>query len=426
MPTLSKEKRQLLVRVARLRYADRLTEARIGQKLDPPRGQPAVAKLLEEIQEYRLARYEIDADAAITGDRDHELSGELHKAYGLESAHAIKVAEDVDDDELHVALANYTAETIRPRLRSGDHLAVAGGRTIARLCSALTHAPVDVNHVVVTPLGGRLWSGHLWKSPSREAQYFEQPLNPDDCALILARGLHAGVQPEVTFSQVSHPLFAQSEAEAVAIIEESCAFLPRSGWNWGLKAPSQAFVGVGEVSTSTHHRLAEWLESGQKLPLQSPVSQIREAIDSAKRANLPPFGDVANRVFISLPLPSTLPENHTERSVLMDNIQKLDNILLKANRQSVVMDWDHLRDIPSVIATAGGTQNSPKTHALWTLLAATSLFERDTKFRLLTSLTTDSATAHILVQERARLEKRGEATKSWYREALRILFPKKM
>src|SRR5260370_27175727 len=113
MKILSKEKRQLLVRVAQLRL-DGLTEAQIGQKLDPKRGQPAVAKLLEEVKEYRLVRYEIDADAAITGNRDQELSNDLRKAFELESAHAIKVAEDLDNDELHVALANYTAENVRP------------------------------------------------------------------------------------------------------------------------------------------------------------------------------------------------------------------------------------------------------------------------------------------------------------------------
>jgi DNA-binding transcriptional regulator LsrR (DeoR family) len=424
MDILSKIERELLVRVSRLRYVDDLTQKEIGDKLAPKRRQSAVSKLLDQGKPYRLARHEIDADAAITGDRDPVLSYDLCKDFALESAEAVKVAEDLDDDGLHVALANYTAEVVRPKLRSDDHLAVAGGRTIARLCSALTHAPVDVNHVVVTPLGGRLWSGHLWRSPSRGAEYLEQPLNPDDCALILARGLHAGVHTDVTFSQVSHPLFARSEAEAIAIIKENCAFRPRSGWNWGLGAPSHAFVGVGELTTSTHHRLAEWLKRGQKLPFLSPLSQIGKALDSAKRAELPPFGDVANRVFISLPLPSELPQNPTDRTALMETIRRLDNILLEVNRKSVVMDWDHLRDIPSVTAIAGGTETAPKTHALWTLLLATSLFEKEAKFRLLTSLTTDSGTAQILTQERAQLEKQGEATKSWYRNALTVLFPK--
>jgi hypothetical protein len=288
MQILSRENRDLLVRVSRLKWVDGLTQKEIGAKLDPERLQSEVSKLLNQGKPYRLVRHEVDANTAITGDRDQERSNELREKFGLESAEAIKVAEDLDNDGVHVALANYTAEVVRPKLRSDDHLAVAGGRTIARLCRALTHAPVDVNHVVVTPLGGRLWSGHLWRSPSRESRYLEQPLNPDDCALILARGLHAGIQPEVTFSQVSHPLFARSEEEAIAITKENCAFRPRSGWNWGLKAPSHAFVGVGEVTTATHHRLAEWLEHGKKFPPQSPLSQIRQAIDSATRAKLPP------------------------------------------------------------------------------------------------------------------------------------------
>jgi len=81
---------------------------------------------------------------------------------------------------------------------------------------------------------------------------------------------------------VSHPLYARSKAEAVAIIKENCAFRPRSGWNWNLPPPSQAFVGVGEVTTATHHRLAEWLESGERIPPRSPLSVIRDALESAK------------------------------------------------------------------------------------------------------------------------------------------------
>ena len=421
---LSKEKRELLVRVARLRYINEYTQRRIGLKLEPQKKQPAVAKLLEEAQRRGVVRHEIDADATITGEEDQELSDQLRKAFGLDTAHAIELPEDLDSDELHVALANYTAEIVRNSLRSSDHLAVAGGRTIARLCKAVAHRPVNVHNVVVTPLGGRLWSGHLWKAPSRLAKHFEQPFNPDDCALILARGLHAGLQPEITFSQVSHPLYARSEKEARKIIEENCAFRPHAGWNWNLRAPSQAFVGIGMVTTKTHHRLAEWLGSGEEFRHRSPLSEITGALEFARHAGLPAFGDVANRLFISLPLPSDIPHGKADRDALLKGIRTLDNILLRVNRKSVVMDWDHLRDILSVTAIAGGTHKAAKTHAIWTLLLATSLFWREDKFRLVSSITTDANTAQILVRERNLLEQKGTEAKSWFRNALRVLFPK--
>jgi hypothetical protein len=119
--------------------------------------------------------------------------------------------------------------------------------------------------VVISPFGRRLWSGHLWKAPNRQGKHFEQPLNPDDCALILAQGMHGGLQPEITFSQVSHPLFASSQKDAEMIIRENCAFLPSSGWNWRLAAPSQAFVGVGMVSSATHHGSLNGLTAMKKL-----------------------------------------------------------------------------------------------------------------------------------------------------------------
>jgi len=135
---------------------------------------------------------------------------------------------------------------------------------------------------------------------------------------------------------------------------------------------------------------------------------------------------VANRLFVSLPLPTDLPSSQRERAALLDeSIRTLDTSLLRVNRQSVVMDGDHLRDILSVTAIAGRTPEAPKMHALWTLLLATSLFEKGDKFRLLTSLNTDATTAQVLIREKLRLNRQGEDLKSWYKDALRILFPKR-
>lgn len=422
---LARERRDLIVRVARLRHLNGLTQGRIGQKLQPAKKQPAVAKLLEDAKSCGVVRYEIDADAVITGEQEHELSDDLRKAFALDSAYAVDFAQDLTSDEIPVGLANFTADTVRNTLRSNDHIALAGGRTIARFCRAITNKPVNVHHVVITPLGGRLWSGHLWKAPAREGKHFEQPLNPDDCALILAEGLHGGLQPEITFSQVSHPLFAKSKAEAEMIIRDNCAFRPRFGWNWKLPAPSQAFVGVGMVSTATHHRLAEWLDSDERTSTRAVLAKLSKAREDARSLGLPEFGDIANRLFVSLPLASALPSDASGRSSLLAGIRRLDATLLSINRQSVVMDWDHLRDINSVFAVAGGTPAASKVQALWTLLLATGLFPKDERFRLLTAIATDSTTATSLVQEREHLRSLGPESAKWYISAMQVLFPKR-
>lgn len=420
----TKERRDLMVRVARLRYVHGLTQGRIGKKLQAVKKQPAIAKLLDEAESCGVVRYDIDAEAVITGEEEHELSDDLRKAFALDSAYAVEFAQDLTSDEVPLGLANFTADKVRDTLRSNDHIALGGGRTIARFCRAVTHKPVNVHHVTITPLGGRLWSGHLWKAPTREGRHFEQPLNPDDCALILAQGLHGGVQPEITFSQVSHPLFANSECEAETIIRENCAFRPGSGWNWDLQAPSQAFVGVGMVSTATHHRLAEWLESDERSSASALLARLSRARDEARNLGLPEFGDIANRLFVSLPLASTLPSDPAKRSSLLVGIRELDTTLLAINRQSVVMNWDHLREIGSVLAIAGGTPAAPKIEALWTLLLATELFPKNERFRLLTGLATDAGTAATLVRERQQLRALGPQVGEWFVSALQVLFPK--
>src|SRR5262249_61012413 len=138
---VSKERRELLVRVGQLRYGSGLTQQRIGEKLEPRRNQSTIAKLLEEALDSGVVRYEIDADAAITGKEDPALSDDLCKAFGLDTAHAIEVANGSDADEVHVALANYTAGIVRNSLRSYDHLAAAGGRPSPSACDALPQQP---------------------------------------------------------------------------------------------------------------------------------------------------------------------------------------------------------------------------------------------------------------------------------------------
>jgi hypothetical protein len=179
------------------------------------------------------------------------------------------------------------------------------------------------------------------------------------------------------------------------------------------------------VSPATHHRLAEWLDSNEKTSARGTLEKLSDAREDAKRLGLPEFGDIANRLFVSLPLPSALPHDAAGRSSLLTGVRELDSTLLHINQQSVVMDWDHLRDIDSVFAMAGGTPTAPKLEALWTILLATGLYTKDDRFRLLTAVATDSTTASRLVQEREHLRTLNPEFTVWYRSALEILFPKR-
>ena len=157
---------------------------------------------------------------------------------------------------------------------------------------------------------------------------------------------------------------------------------------------------------------------------------MKKALESAKRLKFQPFGDVANRLFVCLPLPAELPADSKERAKYLDHIKRFDDVLLRVNRRSVVMDWPHLRDIPSVVAIAGGTETSPKTHALWTLSLAGCLLPGPKsrgadRFGLITSLITNDYSAGVLMRAHADLEARmdKEMVLEWYSQALHILFP---
>ena len=423
---LTKEKRENLVRAAQL-SALGLSQKKIGAKLSKPHKQPAVAKLLQEAKLCGIIRTEIDPDAVFTGEPDLELSDQLRKAFSLETARVLEVPADFDTDELHIALANATALSVRESLKSFDYIAVAGGRAVARLCEVLGQRPVNVHDVAVTPLGGRLWNGHIWKGGARLSRHLEQPLNPDDCALRLARSLHSGHQPEIAFTQVGHPLYTKSQDAAEEIIDQNCAFTRGGGWDkFGLGTPSVAFVGVGMLSTATSHRLAEWIDSVSKKSKPTETEKLLGRIDGAMKAaadgGLPAFGDVANRLFVCLPLPAELRSSEKRRQQLSREIKKLDGILLEVNLRSVVMDWNHLRSIKYTSAIAGGTPAAPKLHALWTLMLATALFDKG-RIGLINSLTTDAQTAERLVEARQELAQSGADVINWYKDMLQILFP---
>jgi DNA-binding transcriptional regulator LsrR (DeoR family) len=408
----SKQHRDLLARVAYLSLVKGWTQERIGKRLNPTKDQATVARLLAEAWESHVISYDIDPDFAITGAEDEDLADRLRDEFGMQDPLVIEF--DGSDDDMHLVLANETGLR-KTHIESNQHVAVAGGRAIVRLCRVISRNPPSVRDVVVTPLGGRLWSGLLSATSERGPRHLEQPLNPDYSALILAVGLHAGHEPGIRFSQVSHPLYAENHLKAQSIIRENCAFLPSKGWNFELNAPDQAFVGVGAISRATNHRLAEYIDTQSNFPVDSAFEQLRQAVDFADQNNLPRFGDVANRVFPCLPLPSSLKGGTDQLELYSTRMGTLSRMLEQINARSVVMNWGHLRDIKRVRAVAGGNSESPKVNALLTLLLSGVLNPAPMQGRLITSLSTNSAMAETLLKEKTILETLPIPIQLWYR-----------
>jgi len=435
--------KHLLAQVAYLHYVKEMTQARIGQRIG--KHQATVNRLLKDARNLGVVHSVIDVDSAVTGTEDNLQADELREAFNLKDALVVDVGDFSNSDDVHIALANAAASQVR--IESNEHIAVAGGRAIVRLAQAIALNPPSCHDITVTPLGGRLWGGQLWAvgSAADPENHLEQPLNPDYSALILAAGLHAGYQPRIKFSQISHPLYARSAADARQVIEHNCAFLPGGGWNWGLKPPSRAFVGTGVVMPGSGHRIAEYLEQQQDNSKRNrytssstgavsdeaaPYETIRHALELANATNLPFFGDVANRLFCALPVVDDTTE--AKRSVAknidarkLDEytgtygllLQKLENV----NNTAVVMDWSHLQDICAggrAYVIAGGLRT--KLNVLWTL-ALTGLINPER--RLVTGIVTDSDTAAALIRAKNAYEKAPQHVHVWFKRLLSMIFP---
>jgi len=422
MARRSRQSKDVLGSVARWYYLQELSQSEIGKRLDPPKDQAAVARILKEAKERGVLKIDIDPDFAIGGVDDEHLASLLGVEFDLRDP--IVVDADVStrtdprrrDDDLHIAIANHTGMRLRQTIASGDHIGVSGGRAGVRLATVIGRNPPSRRNITVTPLSGRLWNGRLWEIGSSALQ-LEQPLNADYSALILAVGLYQGHAPGIRFSQISHPLHVKDRSQAEAIMRTNCAFLPEGGWNWDLKPPNKAFVGVGVVDPDSGHRVA--LHFTHQVSVEPPFSQLKRAQQFVAQHEMPYFGDVANRLFAALPLPDQIMNPSSEKESLNNYTRfyrKLISELDQVNQQSIVMQWRHLRDISSVLAVAGGQL---KVNCLWTLLLTGLLHP---ELRIITELATDDETAKQLLKARREYDRASAAVKDWYTDITADLF----
>ncbi len=405
---MSKQKRvdtKLLADVAQMSLVKELSQKEIGDRLRPKRDQAAVSRLLQEAWDNDIVHYDIDPEYGIAGTEQDRRGDEVRDEFGLKDCLVVDTDPTFTNDELHIALANHTGRRVRHTIETGDHIALAGGRTIVRLARVIARNPPSVRDIVVTPLGGWLWSGKLWLVSQEGTNYLERPLNPDYSALVLANGLHAGRQPGIRFSQISHPLYARDSDAAQEIMKSNCAFLPGGTWNWGLSAPTKAYVGVGVADRQSNHRMIQVLQ-------QPGYESLVEAMKSVEVHSLPFFGDIANRLFCSLPLPGEDAVGPKDTEGYQQVIRKIHAV----NCRAVVMEWEHLRSIASVRATAGGVF---KHRVLWTLLLEGLI---NPKRRLINSLTTDLQTAEALLEAKRNFDASPDTVQDWYRSMLDEVF----
>jgi DNA-binding transcriptional regulator LsrR (DeoR family) len=405
---------KVLADVARDYYLNDKKQSAIAQKHGV--NQSTIAHWITRAWEQGVISIDIDPEFALAGSEHRALSRRLSDAFGLNQCIVIDpggtcIDDDPKCDKLHTVLTNTAGTALKEWIQSNDHIVVGGGRAPMRVARFIRRMTPHRRAIRISPLSGRIWTGS-WQVNSTDN--LERPLDADDAARLLALAYEheAGTR----FSQIGHPLYALQSKVAKRIIKEQCVFSPGGSWKteWGFQAPNRALVGVGALHPSSGHRISELLINIDKNPsakmanyLVWASAKFRDAMDFAKSHGLPPFGDLANRLFPALPLPRNLDVDRLPSAKDYDRLRKLLDVL---NDHAIVMEWEHLRRIPFVWAVAGG---EVKVDVIWTLLISKYL-ESDRTRGLIKELTIDLATAETLEQALEDFYAGPPAIRNWY------------
>lgn len=418
------------------------TKERAPQSQAPDAGlsQTTINRLAREARTLGVAAVSVDWSFAVLLKRDLALSDQLSESLGIECdvlfdakekkeasqqappsaegprrgakagsqapAHPASSEDPVSKERrLILGLANYTAAGIERTWVAGDHVACGGGQTINWFARAVRRNPPRKRDLIFTPLSGRLWVED-WRMDDA-ADIMERPLDADDAVHILSESCET--QKGGRFSQINQPLYWSTPDEAESIMRDHCAIGPRGTWNWDLPPASRAYLGVGSLD-SDGHRLARFLARYQRrtvrdqqayLDIAAPALIELRKVCGNLRPQVPLPGDLGNRLFPVIPLPSDQQAKDLKAtSAALARIKKLVDGL---NARAVVMTWEHLRRTRSVRVIAGG---GTKLRALWTILLAASFDAQAARARrgdrgvapMINELTTDRDTAVELMK----------------------------
>ena len=381
--------------------------------------QSTVSHLIQKAQDRGVVLIDIDAEFGMFGVEHREKSRQVRDRYGLRECLVVDpdtptLSTDPRGDALHTVIANTTGIRLREWIQSGDHIVIGGGRAPVKVARFIKRTPPSRREVRISPLSGRIWTGSWQEDGSENLQ---RPLDADDAARLLAFAFEH--EPGTRFSQIGHPLY-EEETQVKQTIEEECVFSAGGKWNtsWGLQPPVRALVGIGVLHPKSGHRISELLNKIASNPKEPVARHFRWAAAEFQKAvkfvvdnGLPFFGDVANRLFPALFLPNELKKRNISMKEDEKLYSELSRRLATLNERAVVMEWEHLRSIPSVWAVAGGDL---KVHVLWTLLICRFL-ETDKTKSIVKELSTDLATSDRLLAALRDFEEAPESIRDWYR-----------
>jgi hypothetical protein len=251
----------------------------------------------------------------------------------------------------------------------------------------------------------------------------ERPLDADDAVHIFAEAFED--EPGGQFSQINQPLYCTGKQEEAAekarnTLSRHYAIGAGDSCNWGLPNANRALVGIGS-SESSSHRITIFLRK-----FQADIRTAREPCLSAAGPNLikihelcedsglPLPGDMANRLFPSLPLPSEFKSaiagdgNYLPR--MERALPRIAKEIEDLNAKAVVIPWVHLRRIPLTRVICTGPS---KLRALYTVMLAGYLDVENGATPLVKELSTDQVTASQLLSELTFIQADPELMKTY-------------
>lgn len=335
-----------------------LSESRISRLLDMA-WKTGMLRLNFTANEANEERLERDTEL----ERDAELERKLMRGFGLQHAFVVSTLTweypgvyDVallreQDTHRHNLLGHALAQRLPAVLRSGDHIAVTGGRPGYECALRLNELrPLPFRDITVSSLSGRLSSVHMDRGGPRV-------MDADDVCLRLFPAFESATPKPLSFplALASRELVSQIMQAEPGNALDAAAWRASAG---NALVPDIALVGVASLHPlSFFARIAMGMAD---MPIRAAINALEDlwtcrdpnAFANPTAAYYHPVGDIADNYFY-VPPPPGLAQSSCEGG---GNIEaQVARIMREEIRPKLLaVTLDQLRSVRKVIVTAGG------------------------------------------------------------------------
>jgi len=256
-----------------------------------------------------------------------------------------------DDDAVHELLGTAMAHDLHASATVRDHevIGIGSGRGVFYLATALQKLPeLRIEEVSLVSLSGRVY-------PKAHKRWVNVPMDADNHLVLL------GLCFEGKLTLV--PIFRDIVHRGQGTLEEALKNTPLESHIWASRTPTQAFIGVGVLSTGHRFYNEIQLPPEERSEVLRPIVadldalvKLADRITNAAKHAYYPVGDICHTLFF-IPPPVGLSISPQEERQLKDYITKLNNRLINVK-------LEQLKQIRLVSLIAGTPQKAGAIHAL--------------------------------------------------------------